>query len=130
VTTPVTEGLQQEWLLLQKQQEHYEFSALALKALAVLLLAFDASLLMPLLAVLWLQEAIVKTFQSRLGARLLRVEQGLRDVATVVPPMQLHSDWQTIRPGGAALLHEYALSVCRPTVAFPYAVLILLDLVL
>ena len=120
--------LEQEWLLLQKQQEQYEFAGLAIKGLAVLLFAFDASLLLPLLLVLWLQDAIVKTFQARLGARLLRVEQGLREVDTAIG-MQLHSDWMAARPGGIGLLREYALSALRPTVAFPYAVLLVLDLV-
>ncbi|HEY1089529.1 MAG TPA: hypothetical protein VGE47_00415 [Burkholderiaceae bacterium] len=118
-------GLEQEWLLLQKQHEHYEFAALALKGLAVLLLAFSPldSLLPPLLVLLWLQEAIIKTFQARLGARLLRIEQGA-DAA-----MQLHSEWAASRPGGLALLAQYARSACRPTVAFPYFVLIVLALV-
>lgn len=37
--------------------------------------------------------------------------------------MQLHSDWQASRPGGAALLLEYLKSALRPTVALPYPLL-------
>ncbi len=121
-------GLQDEWLLLQKQHEHYEFAALAVKLGAVGLFAFDASLLGALLAVLWLQDAIVKTFQSRLGVRLLRIEQSLaQPEARGTAAMQLHSQWLADRPGGLALLREYALSACRPTVAFPYVALIVLN---
>lgn len=116
--------LAQEWQRLQAQHEHYEFAALAVKGVAVGLLAFNAAFVIPLLAVLWLQEAILKTFQSRLGARLLRVEQGLREGGGEA--MQLHSDWLASRPRGLGLLREYALSACRPTVAFPYPLLMAL----
>ncbi len=126
-------GLAEEWLLLQSQHERHEWAALAIKLVAVLLFAFSfhAGLTAPLpallLAVLWLQDAIIKTFQSRLGDRLLRVEQLLRDATTGEgAAMQLHSAWRASRPRGAALLRAYALSACRPTVAFPYAVLIAL----
>ena len=112
--------MKDEWLLLQKQHEAYEFAALAVKAAAVGALAFDASFVLPLLVVLWLQEAIVKTFQARLGERLLRVERADG------PPMQLHTDWLANRPRGRALIGEYLRSACRPTVAFPYPVLMAL----
>ena len=120
-------GLRDEWLLLQAQHEHYELATLAIKLLAVALLAFlhPYALVIPLLAVLWLQDAILKTFQARLGTRLLRLEQDLRE-GSEAAAMQLHTEWLASRPRGAALLREYALSACRPTVAFPYAVLILL----
>lgn len=110
-----------EWLLLQKQHEQYEFAALAIKGVAVLLLAVNAPFVILLLAVLWGQEAIIKTFQTRLGARLLRLEAMLREGRG--EPMQLHSDWLTSRPRGLALLGEYLRSAGRPTVAFPYPVL-------
>lgn len=116
--------MNEEWRLLQQQHEHYEFAALALKGAAVGLLAVNAAFLIPLLAVLWLQDAILKTFQARLGTRLLRVEQGLREGSGLA--MQLHSDWLASRPRGIGLLREYALSACRPTVAFPYPVLMAL----
>ena len=118
------DGFSQEWRLLQQQHERYEFAALALKLAAVGLLAVNAAFVIPLLGVLWLQEAILKTFQSRLGARLLLVEQGLREGHGQA--MQLHSDWQAARPRGLGLLREYALSACRPTVVFPYPVLMAL----
>ena len=79
--------------------------------------------------VLWLQEAILKTFQARLGARLLRVEALLREAdARPTQAMQLHSEWLAARPSGTALMREYAGSALRPTVAFPYPLLVLLTL--
>ena len=118
--------MDEEWLLLQKQHEQYEFVALAIKGLAVVLLAVNAPFVILLLAVLWGQEAIIKTFQSRLGERLLRLEAMLREGQG--QPMQLHSDWLSKRPRGIALLGEYLRSACRPTVAFPYSALMAISL--
>lgn len=116
--------LNQEWLLLQRQHEQYEFAALALKLAAVAGLAFGARWLVVLLLALWLQDAILKTFQARLGARLERVERLLREGAGEGAAMQLHSEWAASRPRGFGLLREYLLSAFRPTVAFPYLVLL------
>jgi hypothetical protein len=119
--------LQAEWLALQADHERYERAALGVKLLAVALCALALRWLWVLMLVLWVQEAILKTFQARLGARLLRVEALLRqgDVGAG-QAMQLHSEWLVSRPRGAALLREYALSALRPTVAFPYPLLALL----
>jgi len=118
---------EREWRLLQTQHEHYEFAALAIKLVAVACVALDARWLLPLLLVLWVQEAILKTFQARLGVRLERVEQMLREGSGLA--MQLHSEWLAARPQALSLLREYALSACRPTVAFPYLPLLVLALV-
>ena len=126
-------ALQQEWLALQAQHERYEGLALGVK-----LVAFAAVVFVPynvlavaLLALLWLQEAVLKTFQARLGERLLVVEAGLKsgDGATVAA-MQLHSDWLSRRPRGAGLVAQYVQSALRPTVALPYPLLMLLVWVL
>ena len=81
--------------------------------------------------VLWLQEGIFKTWQSRLGERLVQLE-GL--IAQDQPPagaaFQLHSGWMARRAGARALLAEYAASAARPTVAFPYVVLLLVLILL
>jgi hypothetical protein len=127
-------ALQQEWLLLQGQHESYELWALIIKLAAVALLAFapasTASLAVLLLS-LWVMEAVLKTFQSRLGERLLRIETLLRRPADGgAGAMQLHSEWQAARPGTTALLAAYLRAGCRPTVAFPYPVLIALLLLL
>lgn len=121
-------ALQQEWLLLQSQHESYELWALGIKLFAVCLLGWAAMpgmQLAALLLLLWVMEAVLKTFQSRLGERLLRVEALLRDPdAGAGLVMQLHSDWQAARPGLAGLLGAYARAACRPTVALPYPLLI------
>ncbi|MFG6467549.1 hypothetical protein [Roseateles sp. BYS87W] len=116
------DALQQEWLALQSQHEPYEAWALAVKlaGVAVALWAPSIGLAVGALALLWLQEGVLKTFQARLGARLLAVEAGLRSGA---PAMQLHSDWLAQRPRGLGLVREYLRSAMRPTVALPYPLL-------
>lgn len=72
-----------------------------------------------------------KTYQSRLGERLLHVERLLATTdGSQEPAFQLHSAWLAQRGRTPALLVEYAASACRPTVAFPYGVLVLLGVVL
>lgn len=123
----MTTALQQEWLALQSQHERYEALALAVKLAAFLaaLLVLDGTLALAVLALLWLQEAVLKTFQGRLGDRLLAIEPALK-TGTDAPAMQLHSDWLARRPRGAGLLAEYLKSALRPTVALPYPLLMLL----
>jgi len=120
-------ALQQEWLALQAQHERYEALALAVKlaAFAAAALRPEHRLAVALLALLWLQEAVLKTFQARLGERLLAVEAGLR-AGDGPAAMQLHSDWLAGRPRGAGLLAQYLKSALRPTVALPYPLLMLL----
>lgn len=120
-------ALHQEWLALQGQHERYEGLALAVKlaAFAAAVIVSDNTLALALLALLWLQEAVLKTFQARLGDRLLAVEAGLKAGDGAVP-MQLHSDWQARRQRGGALVGEYLKSALRPTVALPYPLLMAL----
>ena len=129
------EPLGQEWMTLQNNHEHYERGALALKlatlVFAFALLAANLPVLMVALivAALWLQEGIYRTSQSRLGARLLVLEGLIRGDASVAA-FQLHTQWHTARPGVGGLLRECIGNALRPTVAYPYAVLILGLLVL
>ncbi|RTL37793.1 MAG: hypothetical protein EKK53_20460 [Burkholderiales bacterium] len=120
-------ALHHEWLALQAQHERYEALALAVKLVAFAAAAVvpDISLALALLALLWLQEAVLKTFQARLGDRLMTVEAGLK-AGEGVAAMQLHSDWQARRPRGGALVGEYLKSALRPTVALPYPLLMAL----
>lgn len=126
-------GLSQEWVTLQTQHEHYEQNALHIKLIAVVLVAAGWALSLSgwgvavLVAVLWVQESIHRTSQSRLGARLLRVEQSLKgSPEPALAAFQLHSEWLAGRPGMVGLLVEYAANARRPTVAFPHVVLMLL----
>lgn len=125
--------LHHEWLALQAQYERYEALALAVKLAAFVAAALvpDVVLALALLALLWLQEAVLKTFQARLGSRLLVVEAGLNPGSGeggAVAAMQLHGDWLAQRPRGAALLAQYLRSALRPTVALPYPLLMALVL--
>lgn len=124
------QALQQEWHTLQNHHEQHERNALLIK-LAAVALAAASPLALPiwsaasLLLVLWLQEGILRTSQSRLGERILRIEQALRAAAPAAA-CQLHSEWLAGRPGTAGLLAEYVKNALRPTVAFPYVPLLLL----
>ena len=132
--TPGQDAAAPAWLALQAQFERYEHGALGLKLAAVALCtlslvtasfggALPHGLTAALLAVLWVQEGIYRTYQARLGQHLLRVEQEGADAA-----FTLHSAWQKNRPGTLGLLAEYAVSALRPTVAFPYPLLGLISL--
>ena len=81
------------------------------------------------------QEAILRTSQARLGERLFAgrgnaPHRRRRRPFKHLPAMQLHSDWQTRRPGSFGLMREYAANAIRPTIAFPYIVLVALLLLL
>lgn len=128
-------SLSQEWVALQDNFVQFERAALTIKLLAIVLTALGvlmslgADWLCGLLAVLWLQEGIWRTSQARVGQRILRVETLLSQPADALEaakckPFQLHSEWLATRASGSGLLREYAANALRPTVAFPYAVLL------
>lgn len=123
----------QEWISLQTQYEHYERSSLLIKLTCVVLFALGLMFPMNVLLasafilIFWLQEGIFRTFQARLGQRLMQVEGYLRGSENVGFPYQLHTEWFKNRPTVFGLIIEYAKHAARPTVAFPYAVLLLLD---
>ena len=126
---PDSNALGHEWAILQNNHEQYERSSLLIKLaaiglfLACLALSLDVVIAMLLLLVVWVQEAIFRTSQARLGARIVRIEQLIQQGSADAPAYQLHSEWLATRPGAAGLLGEYAGNMLRPTVAFPYAVL-------
>lgn len=115
-----------EWQTLQNHHEQHERNALLIKLACLAIFVFGLAFELPFgwmaLAVLllWAQEGIVKTYQARLSDRLLRIEGLLQSPQPTLAPMQLHTEWAANRPGGAGLIASYALSACRPTVAFPY----------
>lgn len=128
----------QEWTTLQNNFERYEHGVMWLKLASVVvfltgaMLLIEPLLLAVLLLVLWVQEAIYKTFQNRLGARLQQLESRIAAPpgADAGEPFQLHSGWLAQRKGLKGLLAEYAASALRPTVAFPHVLLLLALLML
>ncbi|WP_124948227.1 hypothetical protein [Sulfurirhabdus autotrophica] len=134
--------LVQEWVALQNNYEQYEKIAVYIKLTSVVL--FFIGLVMSLngilsglmVLVLWLQEAIWKTYQSRLGERILMVESMIKqggnaeaEAEAEAAAFQLHSIWQVSRPGALGLVREYFANSVRPTVAYPYVMLLLINLV-
>ncbi|MCC5451065.1 hypothetical protein LMJ53_04860 [Rheinheimera sp. UJ51] len=126
-----TTEFESEWCLLQQQFDSYEKHSLYIKLLSitVVLVAQLASgvnvFILLLLAVLWLQDAIWKTFQSRIEARLFQVEQAIAAQAEAFA-FQFNTEYQKGSLTGLSLMQEYARQAIRPTVAFPYIVLILM----
>jgi hypothetical protein len=122
-----TSHLSQEWQTLQNNHEQHERNALLIKLVCVVVCIAGVASQVPsgwlalVVAVLWLQEGIVKTYQSRLSDRLLKIEAMLPAPAASPPAaMQLHTEWVANRPGTFTLIASYAVSALRPTVAFPY----------
>jgi hypothetical protein len=126
---PDATPLGHEWAVLQNNHEQYEKTSLLIKLgvialfVACLALSMDVFVTLLLVLVMWLQEAILRTSQSRLGERILLVEQHIAGGAQALA-YQLHSEWRASRPGLAGLLAEYGKNALRPTVAFPYVVLV------
>ena len=143
--TTETQGLETEWLLLQNQFDAYEKYSLVIKLVSVIVLcAFYwlnsvTAFAVMILLILWLQDAIWKTFQSRITPRLLMLEQAMRvehtqekaaeDNPTVLP-CQFNSQYALSRPSQRGLIKEYGLQALRPTVAFPHGVLVVLAIMM
>lgn len=113
-----------EWTTLQDNYEQYERNALLVKLLAVGLCVVGWCFAMyaiaaVMVAVLWVQEAIFKTYQSRLVVRLLRIEGLIRLSSTPGVPFQLYTEWLASRKGVVGLVAEYASNMIKPTVVFP-----------
>lgn len=133
-TTPPPASLQQEWGLLHKDHEHYDRNALYIKLAAIICCLLSLAYQLPLLLgvwfvlTLWLQEGIWRTFQSRIADRLLLVEKGLKTGEDVLA-FQLYSHWEKDRPSTMGLIKSYISNSARPTVAFPYIVLLCIELI-
>ncbi|QPG04559.1 hypothetical protein IT774_09935 [Salinimonas marina] len=120
-----------EWCLLQNQFESYEKHSLYIKLSSIVLVFLTVALgvspifICLLLLVLWLQDAIWKTFQSRLEPRLLKIEKNIREEIPA-GEFQFNSDYQLLETGGLSKVLEYAKQATRPTIAFPYVVLLVM----
>lgn len=123
-----------EWSLLQNQSDSYEKHSLLIKLLGITLLAIAmfidtvSALMLIVLAVVWLQDAIWKTFQARIEERLVTLETALASCENTGQAhdkaYQFNTRFLQTRPGGTALVGEYLKQAVRPTVAFPHVLLI------
>lgn len=115
--------------MLQNQFDSYEKHSLYIKLSSVfVVLAAEVSgassiVTILILMILWLQDAIWKTFQSRIEPRLLHIERCIAE-GTEESAFQFNSEFQRQRLGGLSLIAEYLSQSIRPTVAFPHVVLI------
>ncbi|MDT8757519.1 hypothetical protein MZO42_02310 [Sphingomonas psychrotolerans] len=131
-----SDDLRAEYLLLQNMYEDYDKRALSLKAIAGPLLGAgvaaglkeaSAAILIASIAValsLWLLEAIWKSFQYCLVARIERLEAWFRgETAGDIAPFQIYTAWGESWP-----LYRRSGNVARiamqPFVALPYVVLV------
>ena len=131
MTTP---HLPSEWSLLQNQYDSYEKHSLLIKlsSIGVLSAAYFtnhlSAFVLLLLLILWLQDAIWKTFQARIDTRLLQLEDYLSNELALENrdgiAFQFNSLYAQNRPSNVGLLKEYLRQSLRPTVAFPHIVLI------
>lgn len=123
--------IKNEWALLQNQFDSYEKYSLLIKLIATVLLGvayFSNNIsvfVVSLLLVLWGQDAIWKTFQSRIENRLLIIENSLL-IGVNESAYQFNSQYQNNRPNVIGLFSEYFCQAFRPTIAFPHAILVLL----
>lgn len=129
-----TSNFASEWSLLQNQFDSYEKYSLLIKlsSIGILSAAYFTNHLsvfvLLLLLILWLQDAIWKTFQARIDTRLLHLEDYLSNEHDLENcdgiAFQFNSLYAQNRPGNIGLLKEYLGQSLRPTVAFPHIVLV------
>lgn len=130
-----TKEIETEWSLLQNQFDSYEKYSLLIKLAntGVLCTAYFVNrmsvFILFLLLILWMQDAIWKTFQSRIETRLLQLENCIFDESDE-KAFQFNSQYLKNRPGSAGLIKEYLKQALRPTVAFPHVALVIMLLVL
>ena len=126
--------LAKEWSVLQNQYDSYEKFSLIIKLFSVAVLSFSyflhhvGILTFLLLMILWLQDAIWKTFQSRINTRLMEVERGLAENSSEgssgMRAFQYNTDYARNRPGLIGLIREYLKHSIRPTIAYPHFLLV------
>ena len=124
--------LENEWKILHSDIERYERHSLYIKLTAVLVslitIVMNVNVIFSvlLILVLWLQDGIWKTFQSRLLVRIIILEAQIKESTDPTDGFQLYSQWEAQRQGVAGLIKEYVRNSLKPTVSYPYVVLIFL----
>ena len=127
-----------EWRLLQNQFDSYEKFSLIIKLvnIGVFYIAYVTSniglITVILITILWLQDAIWKTFQSRIDMRLHQLEGYLLDSETSdfsgKAAYQFNSLALNNKESTSALIEEYIHQAIRPTIAYPHILLLLLTI--
>ncbi len=127
------QNLEQEWAVLQHQFDSYEKYSLLIKLVSISLLGVAyftnniSIILLCLALILWLQDAIWKTFQARIETRLLMLESAIKHAADhPATSHQFNAQFAENRPGTVGLLIEYAKQSLRPTIAYPHFLLVAL----
>ena len=128
--------LANEWSLLQNQFDSYEKYSLLIKLASVGLLSAAylsnnlSFFVLLILMILWLQDAIWKTFQSRIDTRLVQLESylsGKHELESIDgKAYQFNSLYLQNRPSSVGLIVEYLHQAIRPTIAFPHVLLLLM----
>jgi len=127
--TPISSPLNEEWKILHQDFERYDRYSLLIKLTAVLSsliiigLAINLWVAIIFILVIWLQEGIWRTVQARTAERLLALEEMIKSDDQKAA-MQCYSNWEATRHSAAGLIKEYLLNALRPTVAYPYVVLL------
>jgi len=126
---------QNEWAIIHNDIEKYERFSLIIKLFSILICTLSITsssnpfVTIFIILVLWLQDGIWKTFQQRFESRILIIESNIKN-KTDNNSFQLYSEWQANRSGAIKLVTEYILNSLKPTVAYPYIVLISILLVI
>jgi hypothetical protein len=125
--------LVKEWQSLHNSHERYEQYALIIKLFSVAVTLFSFAfyqvtiVITLLLAVLWLQEGIWKTYQARTNNRIELIEKALLE--NNLSAFQFYSQWSKNRPSSVGLVMEYIKNALKPTVIYPYFPLILITVI-
>ena len=131
-----------EWAILHADIEKYERFSLVIKLVSVLACVLCVGYLIvawlsvALIIVLWLQDGIWKTFQKRMETRIFFVEKMLEQYQNEQAEadgsntaFQFYSQWNDKRQDVIGLIKEYLSNSAKPTVAYPYAVLVSLMII-
>lgn len=136
MTTDSKKLLVAQWQTLHNSHEKYEHYALIIKlitiVMTVLLLVFSINMItiLLILATLWLQEGIWKTYQQRTASAIIAIEdrlafKQLEQTNEFTPAHLLYTQWQINRPNSTTLIAEYVQNSLKATVLYPYLPLML-----
>jgi len=126
--------LMTEWCLLQNQFDSYEKHSLYIKLVSIMVLLsaeISGVIGIPIifiLLVLWGQDAIWKTFQSRIEPRLLHLEKSISTDCSE-SACQFNTEYDKMSLSALGLIIEYARQSIRPTIAFPHVVILIFILI-